>query len=150
MRTGSRRQKRFKLKSEINVVPYIDVMLVLLIIFMVTTPMMKSLGVPVNLPQSNAKSLKDIKDPVVVSVDESGQIFLKVGVGKADPVSVDDFTTKITAFQKANPDLQVILAGDQRAVYGKVYVILPILQQAGVSKIGLLSQPGSGGTNGRK
>ena len=144
------RRKRYKLKSEINVVPYIDVMLVLLIIFMVTTPMMKSLGVPVQLPESNAKSLKDIKDPLVVSVDQNGQIFLKVGDGKADPVTVDEFTTKVTAFQQADPDLQVILAGDQRAVYGKVYVILPILQQAGVTKIGLLSQPGSGGTNGRK
>ncbi len=146
----SQRRKRYKLKSEINVVPYIDVMLVLLIIFMVTTPMMKSLGVPVQLPESNAKSLKDIKDPLVVSVDQGGQIFLKVGNGKAEPVSVQEFTTKITAFQQADPDLQVILAGDQRAVYGKVYVILPILQQAGVTKIGLLSQPGSGGTNGRK
>ena len=146
----SQRRKRYKLKSEINVVPYIDVMLVLLIIFMVTTPMMKSLGVPVQLPESNAKSLKDIKDPLVVSVDQNGQIFLKVGDGKADPVSVQEFTTKITAFQQADPDLQVILAGDQRAVYGKVYVILPILQQAGVTKIGLLSQPGAGGTNGRK
>ncbi len=144
------RRKRYKLKSEINVVPYIDVMLVLLIIFMVTTPMMKSLGVPVQLPESNAKSLKDIKDPVVVSVDHNGQIFLKVGDGKADPVSVEEFTQKITAFQKADPDVQVILAGDKDAVYGKVYVILPILQQAGVTKIGLLSQPGSGGTNGRK
>ncbi len=146
----SPRRKRYKLKSEINVVPYIDVMLVLLIIFMVTTPMMKSLGVPVQLPESNAKSLKDIKDPVVVSIEENGQISLKVGDGKAEPVSIEEFTAKITAFQQADPDLQVILAGDKNAVYGKVYVILPILQQAGVSKIGLLSQPGSGGTNGRK
>jgi biopolymer transport protein TolR len=146
----SQRRKRYKLKSEINVVPYIDVMLVLLIIFMVTTPMMKSLGVAVQLPQSSAKSLKDIKDPVVVSIEQDGQISLKVGDGKAEPVSVDEFTQKITAFQQADPDLQVILAGDKNAVYGKVYVILPILQQAGVTKIGLLSQPGSGGTNGRK
>jgi biopolymer transport protein TolR len=144
------RNEGSKVNSNINVTPMVDVMLVLLIIFMVTTPMMKSLGVPVNLPQSNAKSLKDMKDPVVVSVDESGQIFLKVGDGKADPVSVEEFTTKITAFQQADPDLQVVLAGDKRAVYGKVYVILPILQQAGVAKIGLLSEPGSGGTNGRK
>jgi biopolymer transport protein TolR len=123
---------------------------VLLIIFMVTTPMMKSLGVQVQLPNSTAKSLKDIKDPLVVSVDQAGQIYLKVGDGKADPVSVEEFTTKVTAFQQADPDLQVVLAGDKNAVYGKVYVILPILQQAGVTKIGLMSQPGSGGTNGRK
>ena len=146
----AKRDEGKKVNSNINVTPMVDVMLVLLIIFMVTTPMMKSLGVPVQLPQSNAKSLKDIKDPVVISIDQNGQIFLKVGDGKADPVSVDEFTQKITAFQQADPDLQVILAGDKNAVYGKVYVILPILQQAGVTKIGLLSQPGSGGTNGRK
>jgi biopolymer transport protein TolR len=144
------RRKRYKLKSEINVVPYIDVMLVLLIIFMVTTPMMKSLGVPVQLPESDAKSLKDIKDPIVVSIEQNGQIALKVGDDKAESVSVEEFTAKITAFEKADPDLQVILAGDKGALYGKVYVILPILQQAGVTKIGLLSKPGSGGTNERK
>ena len=144
------RRKRYKLKSEINVVPYIDVMLVLLIIFMVTTPMMKSLGVPVQLPESSAKSLKDIKDPIVVSVEQDGKIGLKVGDAKSETVSVEEFTAKITAFQKADPELQVILAGDKGALYGKVYVILPILQAAGVTKIGLLSQPGSGGTNGRK
>ena len=71
----SGRQRRYKLKSEINVVPYIDVMLVLLIIFMVTTPMMKS-NVDVNLPQADAKSLQQKKDPVIVTVKQDGQLFL--------------------------------------------------------------------------
>jgi biopolymer transport protein TolR len=148
MRTAHRRQKR-KLKSEINVVPYIDVMLVLLIIFMVTTPMM-NLGVDIQLPQTNAKSLQDKKDPVVVSVDEAGQIYLTANGTKREPVSVDQFRTKVTAFQHQNPDLQVLIAGDQRVGYGKVYAILPILQEAGVSKIGLMSQPESGATNGKQ
>ncbi|QWT20303.1 protein TolR [Bacillus sp. NP157] len=136
-----RRHKR-KLKSEINVVPYIDVMLVLLIIFMVTTPMM-NLGVDIQLPQTNAKSLQDKKDPVVVSVDEQGQIYLTANGTKREPVSIDEFKTKITAFHDANPELQVLLAGDDRVGYGKVYQILPILQEAGISKIGLMSQPQS-------
>jgi biopolymer transport protein TolR len=141
-----RRQKR-KLKSEINVVPYIDVMLVLLIIFMVTTPMM-NLGVDIQLPQTNAKSLQDKKDPIVVSVDEAGQIYLTANGTKREPVSIDDFKTKITAFHDANPELQVLLAGDDRVGYGKVYQILPILQEAGISKIGLMSQPQSA-SNGK-
>ncbi|SFR89076.1 biopolymer transport protein TolR [Dyella sp. OK004] len=145
---SSMRHKRFKLKSEINVVPYIDVMLVLLIIFMVTAPMM-NLGVDIQLPQTQAKSLKDKKDPVVVSVDEAGQIYLSAEGSKREPVSADDFKARITAYQKANPELQVLVAGDERANYGKVYLILPILQEAGVSKIGLMSQPESSGKHGR-
>ena len=145
---SSARHKRFKLKSEINVVPYIDVMLVLLIIFMVTTPMM-NLGVDIQLPQTQAKSLQDKKDPVVVSVDENGQIYLSSEGSKREPVSAEEFKAKITAFQKENPELQVLVAGDERANYGKVYLILPVLQEAGVSKIGLMSQPESSGKHGR-
>ncbi|MDF3980725.1 protein TolR [Luteibacter sp. PPL201] len=141
MRTTHRRHKR-KLKSEINVVPYIDVMLVLLIIFMVTTPMM-NLGVDIQLPQTNAKSLQDKKDPVVVSVDAEGQVYLTANGAKREQVSIDEFKKKITAFHDANPELQVLLAGDDRVGYGKVYQILPILQEAGISKIGLMSQPQS-------
>jgi len=145
---SSARHKRFKLKSEINVVPYIDVMLVLLIIFMVTAPMM-NLGVDIQLPQTQAKSLHDKKDPVVVSVDENGQIYLSSQGSKREPVSAEEFKAKITAFQKENPELQVLVAGDERANYGKVYLILPVLQEAGVSKIGLMSQPESSGKHGR-
>jgi biopolymer transport protein TolR len=145
---SSARHKRFKLKSEINVVPYIDVMLVLLIIFMVTAPMM-NLGVDIQLPQTQAKSLQDKKDPVVVSVDENGQIYLSSQGSKREPVSAEEFKAKITAFQKENPELQVLVAGDERANYGKVYLILPVLQGAGVSKIGLMSQPESSGKHGR-
>ena len=137
-RGGSRRRA----SAEINVVPYIDVMLVLLIIFMVTTPMM-NLGVDIQLPQTNAKSLQDKKDPIVVSVDENGQIYLTANGSKREPVSEDEFRKKVTAFHDANPELQVLVAGDQRVGYGKVYSILPILQEAGVSKIGLMSQPQS-------
>jgi len=147
MRHATKRVKR-KLKSEINVVPYIDVMLVLLIIFMVTTPMM-NLGVDIQLPQTEAKSLKDKKDPVVISVDEAGQLYLTFEGTKRQPTDIDGLRTKIAAFHDANPELQVLIAGDERVPYGKFYEILPILQTAGVSNIGLMSQPQSGGKNGK-
>jgi biopolymer transport protein TolR len=147
MRHNYKRQKR-KLKSEINVVPYIDVMLVLLIIFMVTTPMM-NLGVDIQLPQTKAKSLKDKKDPLVISVDGEGQLYITANGAKREPTDIPGLTAKVTAFHDANPDLQVLIAGDEKVPYGKFYEILPILQTAGVSNIGLMSQPESGGKNGK-
>src|SRR5579871_5121959 len=116
---SSMRHKRFKLKSEINVVPYIDVMLVLLIIFMVTAPMINK-NVDINLPQANAKSLQDKKDPVIVAVDANGQLYLTLGADKRQPIDVEAMKAKVGAFVRAD------------------------LQQAGVAKVGLMSAPESG------
>ena len=140
---SSARHKRLKLKSEINVVPYIDVMLVLLIIFMVTAPMINK-NVDINLPQANAKSLQDKKDPVIVAVDQNGQLYLTLGTEKRQPVDVDTMKTKVGAFVKANPDVSVLVAGDRDGKYDGVYQVLADLQQAGVSKVGLMSAPESG------
>jgi biopolymer transport protein TolR len=134
------RHKRMKLKSEINVVPYIDVMLVLLIIFMVATPMMNA-NVDVNLPQANAKSLADKKNPVIVSVDAGGNLYLTLEGAKKEPVDVETMKAKVGAFVKANPDISVLVAGDREGKYDGVYQVLADLQQAGVSKVGLMSQP---------
>jgi biopolymer transport protein TolR len=148
---SSARHKRLKLKSEINVVPYIDVMLVLLIIFMVTTPMLKS-NVEVNLPQTNAKSLKDKKDPVIVSVKTDGQLLLTLPGAKAEPIDSATLTTKVGAFVKANPEVSVLVAGDKDGKYEGVMTVLADLQQAGVDKVSLMSQPpqGAGTPDGRK
>jgi|SRR5579859_6812234 biopolymer transport protein TolR len=140
---SSARHKRLKLKSEINVVPYIDVMLVLLIIFMVTAPMINK-NVDINLPQANAKSLQDKKDPVIVAVDQSGQLYLTLGTEKRQPIDVDTMKTKVGAFVKANPDVSVLVAGDRDGKYDGVYQVLADLQQAGVAKVGLMSAPESG------
>ncbi|MGC1549682.1 MAG: protein TolR [Rhodanobacter sp.] len=148
MRTSAR-HKRFKLKSEINVVPYIDVMLVLLIIFMVTTPMLKS-NVDVNLPQANAKSLHDNKEPVIVSVDQNGNLYLTLGTAKKEPIDVASLKAKVGAFVQQNPDVSVLVAGDRDGKYDGVYQVLADLQAAGVAKVGLMSQPESGNTNGQK
>ena len=134
-----RRPKR-KLKAEINVVPYIDVMLVLLIIFMVTAPLL-NLGVDIQLPQSAAKSIQNDKESAVVSVDEQGQLFLTLGASEREPIDAESLVNKVSAFVKENPQLPVLVAGDQRADYGKIYQAMVLLQTAGVPKVGLMSQP---------
>jgi len=134
-----RRQKR-KLKAEINVVPYIDVMLVLLIIFMVTAPLL-NLGVDIQLPQSAAKSIQNDKEPVVVSVDREGKLFLTLATSKREPIDADTLVKKVSAFVRENPQIPVYVAGDQAADYGKVYQAMVLLQSAGVPKVGLMSQP---------
>jgi biopolymer transport protein TolR len=146
---SSARHKRFKLKSEINVVPYIDVMLVLLIIFMVTAPMLNA-NVDVNLPQANAKSLQDKKEPVIVQVDQNGNLYLTLGTAKKEPISEDALKAEVGAFVKENPDVSVLVAGDRDGKYDGVYKVLADLQQAGVAKVGLMSQPESGAEHGQK
>ncbi|NCT67509.1 MAG: protein TolR [Rhodanobacteraceae bacterium] len=140
MQNLGNRRKRRKLKAEINVVPYIDVMLVLLIIFMVTAPLL-NLGVDIQLPQSAAKSIQNDKEPVVVSVDQEGKLFLTLGTTQREPIEADLLVRKVAAFVRENPNVPVLVAGDQRADYGKVYQAMVLLQSAGVPKVGLMSQP---------
>ncbi len=147
----ARRQKRFKLKSEINVVPYIDVMLVLLIIFMVTTPMMNS-NVDVQLPQADAKSLQQKKDPVLISVLQDGQLYLTLPGAEKERLDADALKLKVGAFVRTNPEVNVLVGGDERGSYGGVFNVLADLQQAGVAKVGLMGQPeqGKSASHGRK
>ncbi|MDO5609929.1 MAG: protein TolR [Pseudomonadota bacterium] len=137
----SRRYKKRKLKAEINVVPYIDVMLVLLIIFMVTAPLL-NLGVDIELPQSQAKSIQSKEDPVVVSVDRSGRMFLTLQGDKNREVSPSEMVEKVGAFVRNRPDVPVYVAGDANAPYQTVYDVLSMLQtEAGVARAGLMSTP---------
>ena len=139
MSLANRRPKR-KLKAEINVVPYIDVMLVLLIIFMVTAPLL-NLGVDIQLPQSSARSVQNDKEPIVVSVDEEGHLYLTLGKEQREPIDETTLVNKISAFVRENPQVPVLVAGDQRADYGKIYQAMVLLQSANVPKVGLMSQP---------
>ena len=139
------RRKRRKLKSEINVVPYIDVMLVLLIIFMVTAPLM-NLGVDVQLPESNAKSITEQKDPVVVSVDRDGNYFLAIEAGSNEAVDTGTLQAKVRALVANNPDLAVYVAADGAGSYQNVMDAMALLQNAGVERVGLMSQPRQDGT----
>lgn len=135
-----RKRNKRKLKNEINVVPYIDVMLVLLIIFMVTAPLL-NLGVEIELPESNARPVETQKDPVVVEVTSDGRFFLTLQGSAAEEIDADSLVAKVGAFVRNNPEVQVMVAGDRRTDYGTVYQGMVLLQQAGVSKVGLMSKP---------
>ncbi|HXE78833.1 MAG TPA: protein TolR [Rhodanobacter sp.] len=145
------RRKRLKLKFEMNVVPYIDVMLVLLIIFMVTTPMMNS-NVDVQLPQADAKSLQQKKDPVLISVMQDGTLYLTLPGAAKEQLDADALKVKVGAFVRVNPEVSVLVGGDERGSYGGVFKVLADLQQAGVAKVGLMGQPEQvrGKPNGRQ
>ena len=135
------RRKRKKLKSEINVVPYIDVMLVLLIIFMVTAPLL-NLGVDIELPESEvAKSISVDKDPVVVTVDEAGNFYMTEPKGERIKLDANALRERMAAYVRSNPKQPVYVAGDGRVEYSKVYDAMAQLQAAGVPKVGLMGQP---------
>ena len=136
----SRRLRTRKLKSEINVVPYIDVMLVLLVIFMITAPLL-NLGVDVNLPQSDARAVENKKDPVTVVVDSQGGYTLKLPEVSARSVDARQLDAEIRDLVKANPKLAVFVAGDGKAKYETVYDAMALLQMAGVEQVGLTSKP---------
>jgi len=139
--SSGRRVRKRRLKADINVVPYIDVMLVLLIIFMVTAPLL-NLGVDVNLPQSNAKSIQEKKDPVIVSVDREGNLFLTIQGAKNESVTSAELVVKVRAFVENNPNVSVLVAGDGNAPYQTVYNVLTDLQtKANVPRAGLMSSP---------
>lgn len=125
--------------SEINVVPYIDVMLVLLIIFMITAPML-SQGVKVNLPSAQAKAL-DVKQntPIIVSVDADGQYYLNVSDEPASPISTDDLLTRIAAEIAINNERPVLVKGDRSVSYGRVVQAMVLMQRAGVQEVGLMT-----------
>ena len=137
-------RKRRKLKSEINVVPYIDVMLVLLIIFMVTAPLL-NVGVDVNLPQTNAKALDSKKDPVVVQVDKDGNLALMhEGQDRPRAVSREQLVNMVRGFKSANADLVVYVAGDRDARYSEVLAVMADLQGAGIARVGLMGDQTAG------
>ena len=135
------RRKRRALKAEINVVPYIDVTLVLLIIFMITAPML-NLGVDIELPKSNARSLDLDAEPVLVTVDQDGQLYLTLGTDPRQTIDAETLVSKVGAFVRNNPEVPVLVGGDGRVDYAQVYQALVLLQQAEVPKVGLMSQPG--------
>ena len=132
--------------AEINVVPYIDVMLVLLVIFMITAPLL-NLGVEVELPKADAEPLdtEQNDEPLVVTVLQNGDLYLNAG-GDLDGTSsglIDPETlvATVSAIVRRNPDIQVLVGGDERVDYGEVYNAMVLLQKAGVSKVGLMSDP---------
>ena len=129
--------------AEINVVPYIDVMLVLLIIFMVTAPLVTQ-GVKVDLPKADAETLdKDSKPPLVASVDAEGNYYLAVGTSKNEPMSAEQIATLVAEHLKLEPETPVVVNADGAVSYDAVIQLMVLLQQkAGVPSVGLMTDPG--------
>ena len=119
--------------SEINVTPFVDVMLVLLIVFMVTAPLL-TVGVPVDLPQTRAKSLGEDREPLAVTVDMNGQIFLQ-----NTPVAVDELVPKLMAISSNGYNQRIFVRGDKSVDYGKVMEVMGLLNAAGFTRIGLVT-----------
>jgi biopolymer transport protein TolR len=133
--------ERRRLMSEINVVPYIDVMLVLLIIFMITAPLITQ-GVKIDLPQAPSEVLSPSEDePVIITVDSAGSVFIDFGENPEDAVSEEVLVTRIAALKKYRPQIEVLVEGDRAVDYGRVVRVMALLQQAGVASVGLITQP---------
>ena len=136
-RLGGRR----RLMSEIIVVPYIDVMLVLLIIFMITAPLITQ-GVKIDLPQAPSEVLPPSdNEPVIVTVDAQGSVFIDFGEEPDKPVNDQVLVTRIAALKKYRPQIEVLVEGDRTVDYGSVVGVMTLLQQAGVSSVGLITEP---------
>jgi biopolymer transport protein TolR len=127
--------------SEINVVPYIDVMLVLLVIFMITTPLLTQ-GVKVDLPQAEAEVLDaNAPEPLVVSVTENGDYYVNYGDNQDAPVAPEVLAARVGALLRHRPGIPIVVKGDRNVAYGDVVIVMALLQKAGAPSIGLMTAP---------
>ncbi len=136
------RRKRIRKKpmSEINVVPYIDVMLVLLVIFMVTTPLLTQ-GVAVELPQASSQPVPDLnKEPLIVTVDIDGNYYVSIGDDQDKPINHELLVQRVAAVMQYKPGTPVLVRGDAEVSYGKVVVAMALIQKAGAPSVGLLTE----------
>ena len=133
--------KRRNLISDINVVPYIDVMLVLLVIFMISAPLMVQ-GIQVNLPEASSEALPvKNQEPLIVSITQEGTLFLETDSTKGKPLSLSEISDLTSKIFEASPGLQVVIRGDEEVKYEKVMTLMATLQISGASDIGLISVP---------
>src|SRR5690349_22599149 len=133
---GKRKHHRQRVMSEINVTPMVDVMLVLLIIFMVSAPLL-TVGVPIDLPQSQAKSLDQDKEPLTVSVNEKGQVFLQ-----NSEIDVDELVAKLQAVAQARggTEARIYVRGDKKVDYGTMMRVMGRLSGAGFHRVALVTE----------
>jgi biopolymer transport protein TolR len=139
--SGRHRRRRRAVMSEINVTPFVDVMLVLLIVFMVSAPLL-TVGVPLDLPQSQAKSLDQDREPLTVSVNVQGQVFLQ-----DSEIKIDDLVAKLKAITDARggADERIYVRGDKKVDYGKMMQVMGRLSAAGYHRVALVTEVEQGG-----
>ena len=126
--------RRHRPMGEINVTPFVDVMLVLLIVFMVTAPML-TVGVPLNLPESEADSLPDDKEPLTVSINSKGEVFVQ-----DTKVAFNELVAKLLAISKNRTDTRIYVRGDKNINYGRVMEVMGNLAGSGFTKVAFISQ----------
>lgn len=132
---GRRRRNRGRLNADINVTPLVDVMLVLLIVFMVAAPLL-SVGVPLELPKTDAKSLPSETEPITISVDKQGAIFIQ-----DTEVALDELAPRLSAIAANGYEERIYLRADEDADYGAVMKVMARVNSAGFSNIGLVTDP---------
>ena len=134
-------QKR-KLMGEINVVPYIDVMLVLLVIFMVTAPLLTQ-GIEVDLPKAAAEPIQDVPNapPLVLSVDKEGNLYINVGDDEDKPTTGEEVIRRVGIVLRTSPETPILVKADRSVPYGNVVGAMVVLQQGGAESIGFVTDP---------
>ncbi|MBO6892871.1 MAG: protein TolR [Roseibium sp.] len=132
-RRGRRHRKRHAPMSEINVTPFVDVMLVLLIIFMVAAPLL-TVGVPIDLPETRAKALEGDTEPITISVNSSGEIFIQ-----DTPILIEEVVPKLEAIAANGYDERIYVRGDQDADYGTMMKLMGRINAAGFKRLGLVT-----------
>ena len=131
---GRTRRRRQRMMSEINVTPFVDVMLVLLIVFMVAAPLL-TVGVPIDLPESQAKSIEQDKEPLTVSVNDKGQVFLQ-----NTEIAVEELVAKLKAIAKNGTEERIYVRGDRKVDYGTVMRVMGRLSAAGYRRVALVTE----------
>ena len=133
--SGRRRHRRSRVNSEINVTPLVDVMLVLLIVFMVAAPLL-SVGVPIDLPKTDAKALPSQQEPLTITVDSEGKVFLQ-----DEEVMMENLIAKLVAVSDTGYDERIFLRGDENSDYGAVMKVMARINAAGFSNLNLVTDP---------
>ena len=129
--------KKKNLKAEINVVPYIDVMLVLLIIFMVLSPLLIQ-GIEVNLPSTDTTKMSVQNEPLVISIDLNGKYYINVG-DESLPIDLNELKRKSSIIFEANPDIEIVFQSDKNVVFDNVAKAMAAVQSVGITKIGIVT-----------
>jgi len=137
---GGRSSSRYRPMADINVTPLVDVMLVLLVVFMVTAPLL-TVGVPVDLPQTQAPPINEPKEPTVISVNKDGAIFIQ-----ETSIPIDTLVSRLQAITGANPDAVLYVRGDKDINYGRVLEVMSLISNAGFRKVSLVAEAPKGQT----